>query len=108
VRFLGRRRERGERRDRLPEANGVTVELRTRSGSMSQVETELVRHGRTLARARARHVGPQFVKLDLDARHTLAAGSYTLIVRQRGRTLIRRTVHLHRPLRSGGFPPNRA
>ena len=82
LRFLGRRR------------HGVEVELRTRSGTLSGLEVELLRRGRVMARRHVRHAGPHFVKLELRPRHRLAPGPYTVLVRHSHRTLVRRSVQL--------------
>jgi phospholipase C len=85
VRVLGRRRGHA----------GLAVELRARNGTLADLDVELRRGGRTVARGHAGRVGMRFHELLLPSRRRLAAGLYTLVIRRRGRTLARRTVHLH-------------
>ena len=84
VRFLGRSR-------RHP---GIAVLLRARGASLENLEVELRRRGRVLARAWAGHVGGRPVHVELRARRRLADGVYTVVVRRDGHALVRRTVHL--------------
>jgi hypothetical protein len=85
VRVIGRRNEH----------SGLVVELRARTGALENIEVELLRRSRVIARVRARHVGARFVRLALRTRRRPPSGLYTLVIRDRGRTLSRRTVHLH-------------
>ena len=82
VRLLGRR------------GDGVALELRARGGTLAHLQVELLRHGRVLTRAEVPRVTTRFSELALRTGSRLPAGLYTVIVRRKGRALVRRTVHL--------------
>ena len=82
IRFLGRRH------------HGVEVELRTRSGTVGALQVELLHRGRVLARHPVHHLADKFHRFELRTRRRPPAGHYSLVVRHRGKTLVRRSVHL--------------
>ena len=79
---------------RSHDREALLVELRAAARTLTDVEVELLRRGRLLARVRAGRVGTRFVRVVLRARHRLPGGLFTLVVRRDGRVLVRRTVHL--------------
>jgi hypothetical protein len=84
LQFLGRR---GEKQ--------VLVKLQARHGELSGLELELLQHRTVLARDHISEVGARSRELVLRSHRTLRSGLYTIVVRTRKHTLLRRTVHLH-------------
>ena len=85
VRFLGRHRA---------GATAIEVELHTSSGQLSHVTVQLLHHGHVAVQHTVGRVGTHARAVVLRPRHRLPAGRYTLRIRQHGRTLVRRGVHL--------------
>jgi phospholipase C len=77
---------------------GVVVELRTTSGTLSNLTVELRhhRHGHLLAHHRVHHVGTDEHRVVLEPHRHPASGHYTLVVKRHGHVLVRRRVHIGR------------
>jgi len=73
---------------------GIRLELHTRTGNLANVHVALLHKGHVLATHTVKHVTKHHRHLVLHARHRLGSGAYTLRVRQGGRTLVRRTIHV--------------
>jgi hypothetical protein len=75
---------------------GVRVELRTTRGTLDEVEVELVRGGRVVARRRLNRVSTASRTLVLQRRgdRPFAPGTYELVVREGSRTRLRRAVRV--------------
>ncbi len=86
VRFYGRRRS----------AHGALAAIYTRAGTLDGIVVELRKGKRLVAEAAVAHVGTGRHTVALHARGggRLPAGSYTLVVRQGGATVVRRRLRL--------------
>jgi hypothetical protein len=87
-------------RGRSRRLQGLVVELRLSSGSLSGVVLELRRGRRLYAEARIGHLGTRQVRAVLHELHPrgrlVPAGEYTLVVMAAGRVLLRRSVRVPR------------
>jgi hypothetical protein len=76
-------------------AGEVVLELRSLSGRLSDVEIELERGHKVLARAHRSALGAKFERVVL-RHHALRPGRFSIVIKAHGRTLLVRSEHLLR------------